>query len=190
MGHLDEMRKYFTTEKQRVFDMDFIKDASEYEAWDEIELGKEYAAANTFEVKAEDMKAFAEAVSDPNPLFNDEEYARNSPYGGLMPHPIFVTPIYFWCTATGPGNWIRTPGARNPGQKIEWYEPFRVGDKITLKLKSYDRWTKRGKYYVTYQGDFFDQNGRLKATWWCTLILPKTKADIIRFIKGEHALEV
>ena len=35
------------------------------------------------------------------------------------PTLIFITQIAFWCTGVkGQGNWIRTPGSRNPGQDI------------------------------------------------------------------------
>lgn len=103
---------------------------------------------------------------------------------------LFITQIAFRCIGKGAANWIRTPGARNPGQRMEFYEPIEVGDVITLKMRSYDKCIKRGKYYLTYECDFVDQRGRLKARWWATLILPKTKEDIIRFMRGERALEV
>jgi len=190
MDYLDEMRKYVRTEKQKAFEIDFLKGAENYETWDEVEMGKHYVAENTFEVKAEDMKFYAEAVLDNNPLFHDEEYAKKSPWGGLVPHPLFITEIAFWCGGTGTGSWARTPGARNPGQVIEFYEPFRVGDVITVKQYSYDKWIKRGKYYLTYQNDYIDQNGTLKARWWGTLILPRTREDIVKFTRGERGLEV
>ena len=71
----------------------------------------------------------------------------------------------------------------------EFYEPIRVGDVIRLRTKPHDRWIKRKKYYLTYQMDFIDQNDVIKMRHWVTLILPKTRADLIRFMKGEHALE-
>jgi len=73
---------------------------------------------------------------------------------------------------------------------MEFYEPIRVGETIHIKMKPYDRWIKRGKYYLTYQVDCFNQLGTKKATCWSTLILPKTKADIMKFARGERGLEV
>jgi len=131
--HLD---KYVTTAKQRGFERNFFLDAEKYEVWEEVKIGEEYEASRKFEVKAEDIKAFSAAVMDTNPLFNDEEYAKKSPWGGLIAHPLFFTAIGFYCTSTGHSSWIRTPGAYNPGQKNLIFEPFRVGDIITLKLKS------------------------------------------------------
>ena len=184
--------RFFKTEKHRQFGTDFFADAEDYEAWEEIdfESQEEVPGEQTFLIKAEDMKAYAEGVLDDNPLMNDEEYAKNSPYGELVPHPLFLVQIGFWCIGIkGRGNWIRTPGARNPGQHIEIYEPFRVGETIHIKMRPYDRYIKRQKYYLKYKVDYYNQDNVKKATWILTLVLPKTKVDIKRFVEGIRALE-
>ncbi len=185
--------RFFRTEKQRQFDTDFFKDAEQYETWDEIdfESQEEIPGERTFTIKAEDVKFYAEAALDDNPLMNDEEYAKNSPYGGLVPHPMFLTQMGFWCIGVkGRGNWVRTPGARNPGQHIELYEPFRVGETIRVMMRPHDRYIKRGKYYLQYKADFYNQDAVKKASCIVTLILPKTKADIRKFLEGMRGVEV
>ena len=130
-------------------------------------------------IKAEDIKTYSEGISDDNPLFNDEEAAKNGPYGGLIAHPLFLTPIGFWFTGDGgPGSWVKTPGAINPGQKIEFYEPIRVGDVISQKSKFFDKWIKRGKRYLTYESEYYKQEKKLVAKWWITLIIPKSKENM------------
>jgi acyl dehydratase len=184
--------RFFETEKQREFDTEFFQGAEDYEAWDEIdfETEGEIPGERTFEIKAEDMKYYAQGVHDDNPLFVDEEYAKNSPYGGLVPHPIFITPIIFWCVGSkGRGNWIRTPGSRNPGQFLEIYEPFRVGEIIHIGMRPYDRWIKRNKYYLSYEINMYNQDNVKKATAIGTLILPKTKDDIRKFVQGIRGLD-
>lgn len=187
-----DFERFFKTEKHREFDTDFFKDAENYEAWDEIdfESEEEIPGEQTFTITAEDMKFYAEAALDDNPLMNDEKRARSSPYGELAPHPLFITQIAFWCIGVkGRGNWVRTPGARNPGQHIELYEPFRVGETIHAKMRPHDRYIKRGKYYLQYKADFYNQDDVKKASWIATLILPKTKADIRKFLEGERGVE-
>jgi len=191
MSH-ENFERFFTTEKQKQFGTDFFQDVEAYEAWDEIdfESDEEILGEQTFLIKAEDMKAYAMGALDDNPLMVDEEYAKNSAYGELVPHPIFITQIAFWCIGLkGKGNWIRTPGSRNPGQKMEFYEPFRVGETIHIKMKPSDRYIKRDKYYLNYKIDFYNQDNVKKATWILALILPKTKADLKKFVEGIHALE-
>ena len=123
-----ELAIYFTTEKHHHFSTDFFTDAENYEVWDEIDFSdlNEVDGENTFTIKAEDLKFYAEGCLDDNPYMRDEEFAKKTTYGGLVPHPIFVTTLAFWCIGIkGRGNWIRTPGARNPGQQIEIYENFK-----------------------------------------------------------------
>ena len=185
--------RFFETEKQRRFDTDFFRAAEHYEAWDEIdfESEEEIPGEQTFHIKAEDMEYYADAVEDENPLMNDEEYAKGSPDGELLPHPLFITQMGFWCIGVkGRGNWVRTPGARNPGQDIEFHEPFRVGETIHVKMRPHDRYIKRGRYYLQYKADFYNPDNVKKATWIVTLILPKTKADIRKFLEGERGVEL
>jgi acyl dehydratase len=184
--------RFFNTEKQEQFGTDFFADAEDYEAWEEIDFGsgEEIQGEQTFLIKAEDMKAYAQGVLDNNPLMVDEENAKSSPYGELVPHPLFLVQIGFWCIGIkGHGNWIRTPGARNPGQHIEIYEHFRVGETIHIKMKPYDRYIKRKKYYLKYKVDYYNQDNVKKAMWILTLVLPKTKEDIKSFVEGIRALE-
>ncbi|RJP24262.1 MAG: hypothetical protein C4520_04470 [Candidatus Abyssobacteria bacterium SURF_5] len=185
--------KYFKTEKHRQFDTDFFKGAENYEAWDEIDFESqdEIPGERTFTITADDMKFYAEAALDDNPLMHDEDLAKKSAYAQLMPHPLFITQIAFWCIgAKGRGNWVRTPGARNPGQDIEIFEPFRVGETIHIKARPYDRYIKRGKYYLQYKADFYNQHDVKKASWIATLILPKTRADIKKFLEGRRGVDV
>jgi len=191
MDYMEEMKKYYTTQKQKDFTPDFLdeKQIDKYEFWDEIQIGEESEIPTKFEVKAEDLKAFAASVPDDNPIFYDEEYAKQCGHDGIVAHPLFVTQIRFFLLQGGHGSWNRTPGARNPGQIIEYYDPIRVGDILTLKLTSYDKWIKRGKYYMRALSRIYDQYGNLKMIYYSTLILPRTKADVLRFLKGEHALE-
>ena len=134
--------KYLVTEKQKKFPYDFIVGADSYEVWDEIEIGKEYTAPIKYEVKAEDIINCSQSANDDNPALSNQEKAKETPFKGLIAHPLFLAPVGFFCVRSGAGSWIRTPGARNPGQRIEWYEPIRPGDILTLHMKSYDKWIK------------------------------------------------
>jgi len=191
-AYYKELAKYFKTEKHYQFSTNFFTDAESYEVWDEIDFSnlEEVDGENTFTIKAEDLKFYAEGCLDDNPYMTDEEFAKRSPYGGLVAHPLFTTTICFWCVGIkGRGNWIRTPGARNPGKKHEYYENFRVGETIHIKLRPYDRYEKRGKYYLQYRIDMYNQDNVLKASSFTTLILPRTRDDIRKFLKGIRGLQ-
>ncbi|MBU2551300.1 MAG: MaoC family dehydratase N-terminal domain-containing protein [Proteobacteria bacterium] len=172
--HIEDFIK---TEKQKAFDHDFFKGAESYEKWEDVDMDAMYDGRKTFEVKVEDIRAFSEGILDDNPLFNDEAAAKDGPFGGLIAHPIFITPIAFWLTEEGPGNWIRTPGAINPGQIIEYYEQIRPGDVIHGKTGFYDKWLKRGKRYLTYVTEYYRQDDVMVAKGWGTLILPTSTGE-------------
>lgn len=167
---------FLVTKKQRAFEYDFFKKADEYETWEDVDFDLLYEGERTFTVEAEDIRTYSQGILDANPLFNDEEAASAGPYGGLVGHPLFITPIAFWLTgADGPGSWVRTPGAINPGQKIEFYEHIRVGDTIRATSRFHDKWIKRGKRYLTYLTEYYNQRDELVARWWATLILPTSR---------------
>jgi acyl dehydratase len=169
---------FLTTAKQRAFEHDFFKGADEYERWEDVDFDGEYETDRTFTVEVEDIKAYSEGILDDNPLFNDEEAAAAGPYGGLVGHPLFLTPVAFWLTGdAGPGSWVRTPGAINPGQKIEFYEHIQPGDTLRAKSRFHDKWLKRRKRYLTYLTEYYNQRDELVAKWWGTLILPKSRSD-------------
>jgi 3-hydroxybutyryl-CoA dehydratase len=176
----DEVRiaDYVTTGKQKAFEYDFFKKAEGYETWEDVDFDGVYDIDKTFVVEVEDIKNYSEGVLDENPLFNDEHAAKEGPYGGLIAHPLFLTPIGFWLTGdSGPGSWIRTPGAINPGQIIEFYEPSRPGDIIRAKSRFHDKWIKRGKRYLTYLTEYHNQKDQMVAKWWITLILPRSQGS-------------
>jgi acyl dehydratase len=87
---------------------------------------------------------FARAIGDSNPLFTDEEVARNSRYGGLIAPPTFLRSL-----RTGPLKaHVNSPYSANldGGSEWEYFEPVRVGDHITV---------------TTYVTDMFERAGRL-----------------------------
>jgi len=154
-----------------------------YETWDEAAVGQSGLAQRTFEITEEDILDYNRACGETDPLMIDPVFAREqSPTGELLQHPIFVTTIAFYSLGEqGIGTWIRTPGARNPQQRIEIIEPFRYGETITTTITTADKFTQRGKPYLQMLLDFRNEKGVLKARWWCSLILPETRADVARF---------
>lgn len=184
------LEKYKETEKQKEFETNFLKNADEYEVWDEVEIGEEYEAERKFKVEEEDLISYAKGVMSKDPLMTNKSEAKNSIYEGIIPHPLFLTPIAFWCIGKGyRGSWVRSPGAMNPGQKFERYDRIKPGEVISLKMKAFDKWVKRGLHYLTYEMKFYNQEEELKARWWATLILPETREDLIRYQQAEENSE-
>lgn len=186
MGVPVRLQQYVETAKQHEFYSDFLQGWEAYETWEAAKVGERAPALRTFTIRQEDVVAYNVACGDTDPLMVDIEYAKkNSPTGEVLQHPIFVTAIGFYSIGEkGIGTWIRTPGARNPHQRIEIVEPFRDGEVITTMVTTWDKFIQRGKPYIQMRLEFFNEKKTLKGTWWCSLILPKARADVERFVKA------
>jgi acyl dehydratase len=178
MGRVERLEQYPSTEKQRDFEWDFTQGVDRYETWDEIEIGQSGVGARTFVVREEDVLSFNVASLETDPMLVDPAHAAR--HGGLVQHPLFVVQVAFYCIDTGIGSWIRSPGARNPGQSIEIFEPFEVGEEITATITHVDKWIRRGNHYMEDRVEFANQDGVAKATWLVRLLLPPTRAELIR----------
>lgn len=177
------LNQYIETEKQRSFPKDFLSGWEAYETWDDARVGASGPGQRTFKIAEEDVVSYNRACGETDPLMIDPDYARkHSPTGEVLQHPIFVTTIAFYSLGEqGIGTWIRTPGARNPTQRIEIFEPFRNGETITTTITTADKFMQRGKPYLRMKLEFKNEKGVLKASWLCSLILPRTRADVARF---------
>lgn len=108
-------------------------------------LGVE-AEPEVFEVEKGHIKRFAQAVGDPNPLWQDEKYACQSRYGSIIAPPTFLQDegtIKFADNLMEIVNPAR--GFLNGGMEVECYKPMRPGDIITTRAKLGDIYEKKGK---------------------------------------------
>jgi acyl dehydratase len=112
------------------------------QAWRDL-LAHEFPPT-VLEVEQGNIRRWAEAVGDPNPLWNNDDYARKSRYGKMVAPLTFlidrgITPIADRIIATeGP------PSFLNGGTEIEYFKPIEVGDRITATQKLADIKEKTG----------------------------------------------
>ena len=87
------------------------------------------SAPITIEVEKGAIIRFAESIEDPNPLWNDENAARKSRYGGLIASPTFLRSM----RPERPQIPFPIPFTRllDGGIQWEYFEPVRPGDRIT-----------------------------------------------------------
>ena len=137
-----------------------------------------------FEVEREAIRRFADAVDDPNPLYWDEDYAKNSRYGSIIAPPGFISAPWF---SGRPTKW----GSRDTidprataelqaalakagygrgldgGMEYEFFCPVRAGDTITSSSIIKDvveREGRTGKIVFTItETTYTNQNGDLVA---------------------------
>ena len=99
----------------------------------------------TFEVEKSHITAFARAIGDGNPLWNDEIAARRSQYGGLIAPPTFTRLIVNSLRLRGKGQYP-LPGTVqvDGGSQWRYFEPIRPGDRITQYRKITDVYERTG----------------------------------------------
>ena len=98
-----------------------------------------------YEVEKGMIRRFVLAIDDPNPLWQDEEYARKSRYGGIIAPPTFVLTIGFDKLRQQVLESIPHGGILHGGTELECYQLVRAGDTInvTTKITHIREWRDR-----------------------------------------------
>ncbi len=120
----------------------------------------------TYEIEKGAIIKFAQAIGDQNLLFNDEESARKTRYGGLI-----APPTFFRSLLSGPPD----VEARGPysavldgGSEWEYFEPVRPGDTITVITRMVDITERQGRLgnmlFTIRETRYVNQFGKVAAT--------------------------
>ena len=88
-----------------------------------------------YEIEKRMIRRFVLAIDDPNPLWQDEEYARQSRYGGIIAPPTFVLTIGFDELQKPVLKLIPSGGILHGSTELECYQPVRAGDIISVTTK-------------------------------------------------------
>jgi acyl dehydratase len=120
----------------------------------EVEVGK-------FEVTADHIRAFCEAVGETNPLFTDETAAKAGPYGGIVAPPVFYSAAR---VGQGPDPKVQFGNtAFAAGQHCEFFAPIRAGDTITARTGVAEVYEKTGRtgrmVFVVRRTTYTNQRG-------------------------------
>jgi acyl dehydratase len=113
----------------------------------------------TLEVERGDIRLFAQAIGDSNPLFNDEQAARTTHFGGIIAPPTFGRSLG--------GIFLRLPfqlpkRGLDGGSEWEFFHPIRPRDRITVQTKLAELKESEGRmgpmvihtYEVSYTNQF------------------------------------
>ena len=132
-----------------------------------------------FKVEEGAIQRYAQAIGDPNPLFNDPDYAGKTRYGRLLAPPGFTG----WPTRAGrPTEKLfaflvkggAPPKILDGGIEFEFIEPVGAGDILTgtTKIaKVTERETKLGKtMFTTAEVTYVNQKGKVALKSWATII--------------------
>jgi hypothetical protein len=139
-------------------------------------IGVEKDKRVSFPVAASDIRKWAIAVywpETPPRLFWDEEYAKTTPFGGIIaPHefnPFAWPPERPADISQGPSGPATAPGTRplNGGSETVYHRPIRPGDVITSVSKVaeiYEKPGRLGRFFLTItENTWTNQDGAIVA---------------------------
>jgi acyl dehydratase len=139
---------------------------------------------NYYDVTKKDIRRYAQAIGDLNPLYRDEEYAKNTRYGKIIAPPLFCHSFAF---EDVPASQLRADGlpieldvplpverAIGGGSKFEMGVPISFGDEIKVTRKIVDVYNKTGRtgllYFIVIDTTYENQNGEMVAREKATYI--------------------
>jgi len=132
-----------------------------------------------FKVEEGAIQRYAQAVGDPNPLFNDPDYAKKTKYGRLIAPPGFTgwpvkagrptEKLFAFLVKAG-----APPRILDGGIEFEFIEPIGADDVLTATskiAKVTERETKLGKtMFTTAEVTYVNQKGNQVLKSWATII--------------------
>ncbi len=124
-----------------------------------------------YDVTKTNIKRFAQAIGEANPIHFDEDYAKSTKYGTIIAPPLFSQMFAFEDVPPDrlPNDGSPTeidvpiPTQRTVGgaSSYEIFQRVKAGDQITVKSTLRDVFTKEGKsgrlYFVVVETEFSNQ---------------------------------
>ena len=127
-------------------------------------------AIDKFLIEASHIMMFARSVGDSNPIYHDEDYAKSTELGGIIPPPTFAQssaqfdPEYFLRPKVGGDGWFGSgkeatgsnPSSGSGGgggaamglhaeQHFDYHLPVKAGDTLSATTKPGKAWEKESK---------------------------------------------
>lgn len=132
--------------------------------FDRSVLGK-VIEAGPHEVTRDRIVAFARAVGETNPVYTDDEAARQAGYPSIVAPPTFVN---FFVMGSRPDPKIQHGTLSfHSGQNIECYSPVRPGDSLRSRTQLEDVYAKTGRsgtmVFAVWRTDVVNQHDEVVA---------------------------
>jgi acyl dehydratase len=132
-------------------------------------IGKQWPAA-TYEVGAEKIREYADAIGAGNPVHRDHEAAKSAGFRDLVAPPMFC--VVYSARAMGPAILDPDVGINlatmlHGSQEFEWDEPVCDGDVIETAATCKEIYEKDGKGFYVFETISTNQDGAqtVKGTW-------------------------
>lgn len=124
--------------------------------------GRPYQSAEPYLATRTDIRAFAEALGDPNPVYRDPAAARALGYSDIIAPPTFVVTVAGMVTRTlleDPGFGFDGGQAIHHSQRIVQHRPIVAGDLLSTR-SVLERLERVGGYHrLTLRSEVRDERG-------------------------------
>ena len=144
-------------------------------------VGREYPASDTYEVGREHIRAFADAVGDPNPIYRDRAAAQAAGHPDVIAPPTFLTVLGFRFGLDSP---IADPALDlnyalvvHGEQRFELHRPVRAGDVLSSVTRVADIRDAGRNELMTMVTEVTGADGDRVATTTSTLVSRGTAAQ-------------
>ncbi|MEQ8803712.1 MaoC/PaaZ C-terminal domain-containing protein [Haliea sp.] len=138
--------------------------------FDELSIGQRAESSRT--VTMEDVRLFAAASGDHNPLHLDPAYAASTRFGGCIAHGMFSGGLISAVLAMQmPG-----PGTIYLGQSLAFRLPVKIGDTLTVQLTVANKEPRRRQ--VTLDCLVLNQHGKKVVTGTAEVIAPAERETV------------
>lgn len=137
--------------------------------------GREYGPL-TYEIGREKIREYAKAIKNEDPHYMDEDFAKNTKYGGIIAPPTFAVVYagmlaepFFFDKELDLNLFMLVHGE----QEFEFFEVVRPGDVITSGGKIINIENKEKLDVVTLEGNSVNQDGKLVCKTVFTFVIRK-----------------
>ncbi|MDY7035976.1 MAG: MaoC family dehydratase N-terminal domain-containing protein [Thermodesulfobacteriota bacterium] len=140
--------------------------------FNEIEVGMEFPVVK-FALTRELIRKYCRAMGDVNPVYTDEEAAKEAGFDGPIA-PTTIVCIYAIPSALLSGydpKIIPPPGNIHYRQEYEFMNSASPGDTISVKSTVVNKEIRKGRNYITIESEYSNQDGkkiaigRITPTW-------------------------
>ena len=132
-------------------------------------VGKTWPGVD-FEIEAERIAQYADAVGEPSPVHRDPEAARAAGFRDVVAPPMFA--VVYSAPAMGPALFdpdveMNFAAMVHGGQEFEWSEPVCAGDVITTAVRCKEIYEQDGREFYVFASVSSNQEGleTVRGTW-------------------------
>jgi acyl dehydratase len=147
-------------------------------ALDQSFIGRTYPALYRYEVGAEKIKEFADAIGDPNPVYRDADAARAAGHDAVIAPPTFATIINLRAIGTiveDPELGLDWSRVVHGEQTFQYLRPVRAGDTLELAATIQNVMTRAGNDFLVVRADVTTVEGEPVSTCTATLVARKAQ---------------